>query len=145
MRRWLFETSKKPFFLPTEHSEAVGLIALESWGWWKLWVQKVIRQTHSRKIWINTKTPLLAQEASELQFVRGQERTVGTCPFVLALSLRSSLNICYCLAPVRSRHWTLLWAEQLSWVSEITQMWRDRDHGELGKGAAAQVIDCRAG
>lgn len=104
----IFQTNKKTFFLPTEHSEAVELISLESCGWWKLfWVQEVIMQTHSSKMWINTKTPLLAREASELQFVRGQGRTLGMCPFMLALSLRSSLNICYCLATARSRHWTL--------------------------------------
>lgn len=112
----IFQSSKKTFFLPTEHSEAMGLIALGSCRWWKLlWVQKVIRQTHRMKIWVNTETPLLAQEASELQFVRGQERTVGMCPLMLALSLSSSLNICYCLATVRRRPWTLLWAVKLSW------------------------------
>lgn len=90
-----------------EHSEAVELIALGSCRWQKLsWIQKVIRQTHSRKIWINTKTPLLAQEAAELQIVRGQERIAGMCPFMLTLSLCSSLNICYCLATVRARHCT---------------------------------------
>lgn len=88
----IFQTSRKTFFLPTEHSEAVGLIALGSCGWWKLsWVQKVIRQTHSRKIWINTKTPLLAQEASELQFVKRPVKDSGNaslyaCPVLRFIS-----------------------------------------------------------
>lgn len=88
----IFQTSKKTFFLPTEHSEAVGLIALGSCGWWKLsWVQRVIRQTHSRKIWINTKTPLLAQEASELQFVKRPVKDSGNaslyaCPVLRFIS-----------------------------------------------------------
>lgn len=76
----------------------------------KLCVRKIImgskRQTHKRKKWINTKTPILAREATELQIVRGWERMAGKYPFMLALSLHSSLNICYSLATVWTRNWT---------------------------------------
>lgn len=78
----------------------------------KLWMIKIVvgSKSHQRnsqqKSMSKYKDTTSGSQATELQIVRGQERIAGMYPFMLALSLCSSLNICYCLATVRARHWT---------------------------------------